>query len=419
MGTAAVGVAPISALELALRFDGRYDLHPDDGQGSHGSGVGDPRLLVRYGAKAGSSMRLGVEAGAWFPGKNAPSIAFDATTIDARVLAAYAPDGGPIVGFTGGFRLDNSHKAAPDLTRLRPGDRLALGLSDSNAALLGLGVAVPAGKTEILGEVSADLLVGSKAPSLGKSPMRVDLGVRQHLSDAFAFDAIAEVSPSGRPALTPTDPLVPIEPRFSILLGLRYRLPFDAPPPEAAHEEANPDTTTPTPVVAETPKTAPFQIHLVTEEGTPAPEATVAFKVGEETKPAENKGNGVYAAASLPVSKVTVTVTAEGFAPLEETVDVPSAQTAPLDVTLKALAPAGQLRGLIRSFAGKGLGATIHVEPGGTEAKTDAQGSFTLDIAPGDYEVSIRATGFKEQKRKVHVDKNGVTVINAELFEGK
>src|SRR5436190_23737156 len=39
-GGLAVGVAPVQSLELALRFDGRYDHHPDDGSGPHGGVVG-------------------------------------------------------------------------------------------------------------------------------------------------------------------------------------------------------------------------------------------------------------------------------------------------------------------------------------------------------------------------------------------
>ncbi|HVU03218.1 MAG TPA: carboxypeptidase regulatory-like domain-containing protein [Polyangiaceae bacterium] len=418
-GTAAVGVAPISALELALRFDGRYDLHPDDGQGTHGAGVGDPRFIARFGAAASSSFRVGVEAAAWLPGKDAPSVAFDATTLDAKLLGAYAPEGGPVVGLAAGFRLDQSKNAAPDLARLRSGDRLALGLSDSSAVLAGLGVSYPLSSTELLGEVSADLLVGSKAPGLGKSPMRVDLGVRHHLSRSLALEVLGEVSPSGRPGLAPTDPLVPVEPRFSLMAGLRFRLPFDA-EPEPAPGPTGPEQKTPeqkTPVAAAA-TTGSLRVVVLAEDGTGVPDATVTVKVGEEARPLENAG-GTYSAKDLPVGPVAVSVTAEGFAPAEQSVNVTAAESAPTEIRLKALAPSGQLRGLIRSFAGKGISATIHVEPGDGEVKTDGQGAFTLDVPPGDYEVSIRAQGFKEQRRKVHVDENGVTVINAELFEGK
>jgi uncharacterized membrane protein len=89
------------------------------------------------------------------------------------------------------------------------------------------------------------------------------------------------------------------------------------------------------------------------------------------------------------------------------------------EVRLEAAVAEGQLRGLIRSFSGKGLGATIRVEPLGKEVKADPQGNFAVELPPGDYEVTITQQGFKPQHRKIHVDQNGVTVLNAELFEGK
>jgi hypothetical protein len=418
-GSAAAGVAPVSALELSLRFDGRYDLHPDDGRGAHGGAVGDPRFLARYGVGVGDALRFGLEAAAWFPGKDAPSLSLDATTVDAKALAAWAPAAGPILGIAAGFRFDQSAKAAPARDRIRSGDRLSLGLSDFNAVLVGVGVAVPVGKTEFLGEASTDLLIGAGAPSLGKSPTRITAGVRHHLNDAFALEALAEASPSGRPSLAPTAPLVPVEPRFSLMLGLRYRLPFDSarPPPEAAAE------TTPSPAAVAAvmeAKTAALVIHVVGEDGAVTKEATINVQSGETSLPASSSGDGAYRVDGVPLGPAKIAVAAEGFTAEEQSIDVgPDSAKTPIEIRLKALAVSGQLRGLIRSFSGKGLPATIHVDPVGTEVKADAQGAFTIDVAPGDYELTIRASRFKEQHRKVHVEPNGVTVINAELTEGK
>jgi hypothetical protein len=95
-----------------------------------------------------------------------------------------------------------------------------------------------------------------------------------------------------------------------------------------------------------------------------------------------------------------------------------------VEIRLDATPPSGQLRGLVRSFSGHGLAAAIRVESvgggaPGAETKADAQGAFTLDVPPGNYEVVIHADKYKDQRRKVHVDQNGVTVLNAELFEAK
>src|SRR5690349_19449706 len=48
-GSLAVGAALTEWLGAGLRFDGRHDVHPDDGMGSDSGTVGDPRLLLRAG----------------------------------------------------------------------------------------------------------------------------------------------------------------------------------------------------------------------------------------------------------------------------------------------------------------------------------------------------------------------------------
>jgi uncharacterized membrane protein len=74
-----------------------------------------------------------------------------------------------------------------------------------------------------------------------------------------------------------------------------------------------------------------------------------------------------------------------------------------------------QIRGVIQSFRGEPVTATVRVEPVGTEVTTDSEGFFEIDVPPGDYEVVIRAEGYEEQRRPVHVDEEGVTILNADL----
>lgn len=415
-GGAAFGIAPVSSLELSLRLDGRYDHHPDDGRGAHGAFVGDPRLLARYGGLVGKSFRVGAEVGAWFPGNDAPSLPLDATTVDFALLAAWTPDSGPNVAFRGGFRLDNSHNAASDPNRFRFGDRLSLGLSDFNSVPLGLGLGVPVGKSEVLAEASADLLIGGGAPPLGDSPMRVTAGIRHHLSDSLALLFLAEVSPSARPTIGPNTPLVPIEPRASALVGLLYRLPFERRGPAESHEPA-PATETAKPETTAN-RAASLTVEVHKADGSPASDAVVTVRVGEFTKKAEPSADGKYTIDGIPEGDGEVEVAAEGSEPTKKSVHFGPGSSA-VEVQLAPAMPQGQVRGLIRSFNGKGLQASIRVEPIGLETKADAQGAFTLDVPPGDYEVVIRADRFKEQRRKVHVDLNGVTILNAEMFEGK
>ena len=62
--------------------------------------------------------------------------------------------------------------------------------------------------------------------------------------------------------------------------------------------------------------------------------------------------------------------------------DIVVRAAAALDLVMKKAIKPGQLRGLVRSFNGKPLAATIRVEPIGVEAKTDADGTFRIDVPP-------------------------------------
>jgi hypothetical protein len=154
------------------------------------------------------------------------------------------------------------------------------------------------------------------------------------------------------------------------------------------------------------------------QNGAPLENVEVEARAGDRTEKLTPAANGDFVAHGFPLGTAHVTVTADGFTKQERDVEV-GAKSAPVAMELAPAPPSGQLRGLVRSFNGKGLSASIRVEPLGTETRADADGNFTLDVPPGDYEVVIRADRYKAQRRKIHVDKNGVTVLNAELFEGR
>lgn len=350
-GIVGFGVTPTPWLGLSLRLDGRYDTHPDDEVGSDDGFVGAPTLLVRAGSNFGS-LRLGAELGWTVPGEDAPSFAVGASVLDASVLAAFAPeDDGLVVALRAGYRLDGSGDAIDEPDRLRSGDRLALGLSDFDAILLGAGVSWRTGAVEVLGEATWDLLVGEDAPSPSRSPIRLTAGARWHANDSLALEILGEVSPSRRPEVAGNLPLVPVEPRAAVWLGVRWNMPFSEPPAAGGSLE---DPAADADAEAEAPADAPAQVEQPTEPETPA----------EPEEPA---------------------------------------------------LPPGQIRGLVRSFTGEPLQARVVVEPLGTEVQTDADGMFTVDVPPGQYEVRIQAPQHGEQVRRVTVEENGVTILNADL----
>src|SRR4029078_8789103 len=71
-GSLSVEGRPLPWLSLALRLDGRYDVHvspatpPGDGLG------GDPRFYVRVDHALAPTLRAGLRGGLWLPGAGAP-----------------------------------------------------------------------------------------------------------------------------------------------------------------------------------------------------------------------------------------------------------------------------------------------------------------------------------------------------------
>jgi hypothetical protein len=224
------------------------------------------------------------------------------------------------------------------------------------------------------------------------------------------LEGLLDIGLSQRP--TALAGFAPIEPRFGLMVGVRYVLPFDKP---------RVTDTGPGEVVAPKPEPKPVvalgavQGHVKSASGEPIANAHVT--AGED-RAADTAADGTFRIAEVTPGKVRVSVKATGFDDASVELDVEATKTATADLAMKRTIKPGQLRGLVRSFNGKALVATIRVEPIGVEVKTDPDGTFTLDVAPGAYEVSITAPGHAAQKRPVQVEENGVTVLNADLRPG-
>lgn len=431
-GTLGAGVTlprKASWLSLALRFDGRLDFHPEDTTGpSYGTGVGDPRLVLRGGYQVTDTVQVGADAILWVPGEAAPSVDFGATTADLRVLTAYEPESVPlaVLGFAG-FRLDNSAKAAPDLTRLRGGDRLVLGVSDFDAVLVGVGLAYDVTETvQVFGEVSGDVLVGSGAPPLGQSPWRASLGARYPLLWFMVGEIKASASLSKRPGIEPTDPLVPVEPRFSVELGLRFGKSLaPPPPPEAAPEtQPEPEPEPEQPVVVAVPETSSVSGQILDNTGEPLPDTLVTLERPDGTKlEAFSDAEGRFVFEKVPLGEATLHVSAALFDEQDVPIVVGAEPYVEPPRKLERHEPQGTLRGLARSFASEPLKATIRVlnRRGRLVAnvKADAEGRFELPLKPGTFKVRISAPGYTSQRRTIQIDDNGVTVLNVDLHERK
>jgi hypothetical protein len=216
-------------LAVALRLDGRYDWHRNVSTGDSSGWVGEPHLAFRAVPILQGDVRVGAQAGVGFPGEHAPSIDFAATSPELSLFATYAPESKPVaLSALVGFRLDRSLHTVEDANRLSRSQRVSIGASDTNAMLFGLGAAARVTKTwDAVGEWTLDLRVPSKGTTALESPMRLDAGARFTPADSgtLAFQFLFEASPSGRPTVSPGEPLVVIEPRLGVVVGINLLPP--------------------------------------------------------------------------------------------------------------------------------------------------------------------------------------------------
>ena len=421
-GGLAASVNPLDWLGFGLRLDGRLELHGDDGRGSHTSGFGDPRLYARAGYALDPEWSIGAEVLAWAPGSEAPSFVAAATSVDGRVLGAYQPKALPLQLFaSAGARLDNSSEIALQRSRMRPSDIQTLGVSDSNAILGALGALyILDPSVQVFGELSGDILVGSRAPRFTDSPLRVTGGGRWLFAENFQAEANAVVSLSTRPSLGPNAAWVPVEPRFMILLGLSYTWsPFTAAARPAP--KPKPQVTVAPKEEKPLPKLASVHGVIVDNQGQPVPDVRVTLTAADGTQlEAITDGDGKFTFEKVPYGKAQLEAHAVGFTKQQWEAEVSGTKVeSQAPAPLAPRTDVGVLRGLVRSFDSKPL--VGHVSVRDTRGKLvqerdcSADGRFELELPPGQYKVSIEAPGFKKHTQTMRIKGNGVSVLNADM----
>lgn len=423
-GVVSVGLGLTRWLTLAARFDGRYDRHSDIGAPdvTEDGWVGDPRLVGQFSHALSDSLNVGALAVIWFPGANAPSVVTSAISGDLQLGASYkAMDGRLRLAANLGLRIDNSAASIENADTLSQADRLSLGLSDSNAVLVGLGAAYRMGRAEILGEFTLDKLIGDMVPTPDTSPARLAAGVQLMLSDTMQARVMLEANMSALPNAELGQPLAPFEPRVSVMTGLYYRWGGPKKQPSLTDGLAGDGDGAQTPT-----KPTSLSGRITSDSGDGLADAKVEIAIGEETRSAQTDAEGRFTIdlsdVDFDVSEIeeaTVVVTAEGYKSSERPVDLTTGEALSLDVQVEVALPRGQLRGVVRAYNGKPISGTITVEPIGLTAKSAADGTFELDVPPGQYTVTIKAKGFKGQRRKVDVQDGGVTILHIDMRRGR
>jgi hypothetical protein len=428
-GGLGAGLLYFPSLAFGVSSAFRYDKHPSDARGGDDGGVLDLRLAARRGAMFGAHA-LGLELAYGAPGSESIAGGLGHPRLDARALYSLSLASNTLLGLNLGYRFDDSAGSVNAPTQLRRGDRVALGLSEYDALLLGLGVDQFFGKSEVFCEFSADFLIETGAPPLFQSPFRAALGFRQHLSDSSTVGLIVSSTFSDRAPSEAADPLVPVEPRlntrflYSIALGpSKANVPAIVQPKPV---EEKPVEEKPAPPPAEVPpppepRTGSIQIVVTDFRGHPISDANVVAEITKagETEPVvvviPLRERNVYEAPDLPLGDTVIVVRAELLRELRQPAKTEAGKAVQTQIQLEKAAAGTLLRGYVRAFSGESVPATIRITPGDHTIQCDSDGAFQMEVPPGTYEVSIEAPGFLSQKRRLSVTKDGVTLLNVDL----
>ena len=420
--TLAAAVTPLPYLSLAADVRSYLDMFPHSSAGSETNLYGEPRLTARFSRSATEHVYWGAEAEVRFVGAEAPSVSWPATSGAVRGLLAMQLPERTWLGADLGFHLDRSAAVVPDATRVSASDRRTLESSSWNAVQWGVGAShrLDRLRTELIGELSGEALVGARAPSLLASPWQLGLAARKALNEAISLCLTAEVGLSASQRTSLLNELRPISPRLSAGVSVLWRLGSStalAPATPSAHEEparAEPALPVPASPAAVTVATPAVAGTVVDEGGRPLPDALIQLtRAGAEPAEARSSESGSFSFAGVPEGSLELRVSAPGFDAVSVTITEGQERTR--EIVLHPSVPAGQVRGRVLDLAGTPVLARVSITPGEHPVQVGEDGSFALELAPGRYTVKLEQVGFVTQQRVIVIRDRGVVILNIAL----
>jgi hypothetical protein len=200
-----------------------------------------------------------------------------------------------------------------------------------------------------------------------------------------------------------------IEPRFWVAAGLGIALdkrkaePISPPPPVV---KAPP----PAPAV----ETGSASVQVTDSELDPLTDALVRVSMGDEVLEEHTDAAGYAKFTVVRGARLTLHVELAGYHPVEKNLTLKNAEGS-IRVPLERALPEGQIKGNVRSLRGGPLQAQIEILTTGQTLETAADGTFVVDVPPGDYRLRIRAEGHEPQERNAQVERLGVTILVVDL----
>jgi hypothetical protein len=401
--------AQVAWLQLALKLDGRYDIHRSASLGNDSGFAGSTELTTRHAFELSSKFSVAGQARFRFPGANATKLGFSGVSSELSGLASWqAWEGGELSGVLG-YRFDRSARALSDPDSLSEADRLGASVSRYDAMLVGAMFTAQLERFTVVGEWSWDVNLGSGAPTPMESPMRLRGALQTVVGERWVPGGEIGVTLSSRPQLD--GELVRVEPR--IWAGVTLGVLLGKKPEQVAAEEETPVTA------AEPTLAAKGELVIrVTDADAPMPGAAVTVSMGEETLSSETDATGRARFRVMRGEPLTVSVSAQGCRPASNEVVLEQAHLE-VPVAMERSLPEGEIKGKVRSLRGGPLKAQVEILNTGAVIQTQEDGTFLIDVPPGDYRLRISAEGHETQERSAQVERLGVTILVVDLRRTK
>jgi hypothetical protein len=412
-------VTPLPELSIAVDVRGRLDAFSDGPTGAETNLYGEPRLTARFSRSATPDLFWGAEADVRLVGSEAPSVHWPATSPSLRALLATRLTDRTWLASQLGFHLDRSAEIVTDDAALTATDRRTLSTSSWNALQWGVGAShrLAGLETELVGEISGELLVGGSAPGFARSPWQLSLGARHPLGRSLALLLTAELGLSARDDDDAEGRLNPAQPRAGTGLSIVWRVnppsreargtaPAPVPPP-VAPEPAPPPAPPAIPV-------SPVSGVVVDEGGRPLSDVLVTLERADaEPRRERSFGNGSFRFDEVPEGAIALRAETPGFDPVR--IDIAEGGERSREIVLRPAVPAGQVRGRVLSLEGEPIAATVSIQPGNVVVPISDDGSFEIELSPGSYSVRLEHPGYARQRRQIRVHDRGVVILNIAL----
>jgi RNase P/RNase MRP subunit p29 len=418
----ALGYSPFPFLAFGLTFDGEIGSY--EGGGTEESVVvgslGDISLSARTGFALGAGFSIGLLVDVWFPaGRGAFDAVGSAISPTVLALVSFMPERVPLgIHFNLGYRYDASFDTIDNVAELSPAHLLLSGVTLASSHLLAdVALEYRFGPVAPFVEAVTDVPLGNDGPSNTWAMLGIGLRAWLGPEDAVQLTAAVEIGLTGAP--TAPDPAAGeawyAPPLVGVGLGASFRLPVArAAPAEVEGERAD------EPVAA--PAVPPVTLGQIRGSlrcnGAPCGPGTLVRLEESGFSPMVSDGeSGEFATGRITTGVYQIRVTAPGYEPLSQPVEVVADEVTNLQLDLipSPTATRPGIRGQVVDFDSNPIRATVRIPALDLEVQSAEDGTFAFDVEPGQWDIVVTADGYRTQHSRVEVAPEGVVVMNVEM----